>query len=44
MNISFEEWIKDDSMEERDNTTGIMVLVLGKEVYLEILGRGYIGL
>ena len=30
------------AMEERDDTTSIMVL--GEEVYLEILGRGYTGL
>jgi len=38
-NIGVEGWIKEDSMEEWDDTTSIMVL--GKEVYLELLGRGY---
>jgi len=39
MKYRFEEWIKDDNMEERDNTTSIMVLVrLGS---LEVLERVY---
>jgi len=42
MNIWFEKGIKEGSMEERDDTTSIMVL--SEEVYLEILGRDYTGL
>jgi len=31
------------AMEERDDTTSVMVL-LGEEVYFEVLGKGYTGL